>query len=153
MRAVDSTQLLKVLWAGPCSLVGLLLVALLRPFGARVHRSDGVLLAIWRTGDADCGSLAKRLPYRAITLGHVIVGVTWRDLRHSLAHELVHVRQYERWGLLFFPAYALSSLWQLLRGRRPYWDNAFEVQARRVAEGEVAAPRPGRRATPVHPPG
>jgi hypothetical protein len=41
------------------------------------------------------------------------------------------VRQYERWGLLFYPAYGLSSLWQLLRGRRPYWDNVFEVEARR----------------------
>lgn len=140
MRAGRPSRLLKVLWASPCSLVGLLLVALLRPFGARVHRSDGVLLCTWRTRDADCGRLSRTLPYRAITLGHVIVAVTWTDLRRSFAHELVHVRQYERWGPLFFPAYGLSSLWQLLRGRRPYWDNVFEVEARRRA-GDEPSPR------------
>jgi hypothetical protein len=46
------------------------------------------------------------------------------------AHEQAHVRQYERWGLFFFVAYPAASLWQLLRCRRPYLDNWFEVQAR-----------------------
>jgi hypothetical protein len=45
------------------------------------------------------------------------------------AHEQVHVRQYERWGPLFVPAYLLSSLVELLRGRRPYRDNWFEREA------------------------
>jgi hypothetical protein len=42
------------------------------------------------------------------------------------------VRQYERWGVVFFLAYPLSSLWQAARGRHYYWDNWFEVQARAV---------------------
>jgi hypothetical protein len=41
----------------------------------------------------------------------------------------VHVRQYERWGPAFLPAYLLSSLLQLLRGRNPYRENHFERQA------------------------
>ena len=45
------------------------------------------------------------------------------------AHEQVHVRQYERWGLFFVPAYLVSSLWQLLRGRHIYRDNCFEREA------------------------
>jgi hypothetical protein len=44
----------------------------------------------------------------------------------------VHVRQYERWGPLFVPAYLVSSLVLWLRGRDPYWDNPFEVEARRL---------------------
>jgi hypothetical protein len=43
-------------------------------------------------------------------------------------HEHVHVRQYERWGVLFIPAYVLSSLWQVLRGRSAYSANHFERQ-------------------------
>lgn len=120
----------KVLWAAPCSLFGLLVVALLLPLRARARIADGTLQATWREDDAACGALTKRLPYRAITLGHVIVAVTRGDLQRSLAHELVHVRQYERWGVLFFPAYAASSLWQWLRGGRAYWDNCFEIEAR-----------------------
>ena len=43
------------------------------------------------------------------------------------------MRQYERWGALFGPAYLLSSLVQLVRGRRPYLDNRFEREACAVA--------------------
>ena len=39
------------------------------------------------------------------------------------------MRQYERWGPFFLPAYLLSSLLQLLRGRHPYRENHFERQA------------------------
>jgi hypothetical protein len=39
------------------------------------------------------------------------------------------VRQYERWGAFFIPAYLLSSLVQLARGRDPYRENHFERQA------------------------
>lgn len=129
-------RLWRRLWAAPCSGIGLLLIGLLWPFGARVQRRDGLLLATWRADEdkGGRGALARRLPWRAITLGHVIVAVTADDLRRLEAHERVHVAQYERWGLLFFPAYALASLWQLLRGRRPYWDNVFEVEARRLGD-------------------
>ena len=41
----------------------------------------------------------------------------------------MHVRQYERWGIFFLPAYALSSLWQLAHGRDWYRDNRFELRA------------------------
>ena len=39
------------------------------------------------------------------------------------------MRQYERWGPFFIPAYLLSSLVQLLRRRDPYLDNRFEREA------------------------
>ena len=74
----------------------------------------------------------RRWPFAAITLGHVIVGTHAGELDRLRAHEQVHVRQCERWGPLFLPAYALAGVWQWLRGRDAYWDNPFEVEARRV---------------------
>jgi hypothetical protein len=121
----------RLLWAAPCSAVGLLAAGVVLLLGGRVQRVGGILEAAWRPTPQ--GRVARRLPFRAITLGHVVVAVSARDLDGCRAHELVHVRQYERWGVLFFPAYGLSSLWQTLCGRRPYWDNAFEVQARRLS--------------------
>ena len=44
-------------------------------------------------------------------------------------HEHVHIRQYERWGALFVPAYLAASAWQGLRGGAPYRDNVFEREA------------------------
>jgi hypothetical protein len=123
-------RLLKRLWAAPCSLVGLVFAMLALACGGRLRCHEGTLEA---TLDRH-GRLARRCPFRAIALGHVIVAITAHDLNRSRAHERVHVRQYERWGLLFFPAYAASSLWQWVRGRRPYWDNAFEVDARARSE-------------------
>jgi hypothetical protein len=79
------------------------------------------------------GRALSRLPapfsFSAITLGHVILGVDPRTLAAVRQHEQVHVRQYERWGIFFVPAYLLSSLFELLRGRRPYLDNRFEREA------------------------
>ena len=65
----------------------------------------------------------------AMALGHVVLAQTTNDLAHSYAHELVHVRQYERWGPLFVPAYVAAAAWQVTHGRHPYWDNPFEREA------------------------
>ena len=45
-------------------------------------------------------------------------------------HELVHVRQYERWGPLFVPAYVGAAIVARIRGGRAYADNPFEIAAR-----------------------
>ena len=76
--------------------------------------------------------------YRAITFGHVVLATETLD-DATLRHELAHVGQYERWGILFVPAYLMASLFQLLRGRHHYSDNPFEAAARR------SAPRPDSR--------
>jgi hypothetical protein len=78
--------------------------------------------------------------YRAMTLGHVVLCVDEIDAA-LLAHELVHVRQYERLGPLFIPAYGIASLAAALRGGDIYRDNAFEVEARRRADMGPAALR------------
>jgi len=113
-------------WASPNTLLGLLAGAAMLALGgkARVVRGvaefSGGLLASWVAG-------ASR--FNAITFGHVILGVSEAGLAAARSHEHVHVRQYEAWGPFFLFAYAGSSLWQLLRGRRVYRDNFFERQA------------------------
>lgn len=137
-------------WASPNSAIGLTLAALaLRP--RRLRLVDGVLeahgpLLRW---------LLARMPLAphgvaAMTLGHVVIGRDPRTLDATRSHERIHVAQYERWGALFLPAYVGSSLWALLRGGHPYFDNAFEREAlRRDAGAEAPAlpsPSPGTRA-------
>lgn len=73
--------------------------------------------------------------FSAITFGHVILGQSHEVLAVLRPHERVHVRQYERLGLLFFIAYPGSSLLALARGRCPYRDNRFEKQAFAEASG------------------
>lgn len=79
--------------------------------------------------------LLERAPVRpsAMTLGHTVLGRTPEMLDRAREHELVHVRQYERWGLLFVPAYLLASLGVWLQGKHAYYDNPFEREAYRIA--------------------
>jgi hypothetical protein len=119
----------RYLWAAPYSCIGLLLggLAVLLGGTARV-RSGALEVAGGRLG-ALCARMPQPFCFSAITLGHVILGVDHSALLQMRLHEQVHVRQYERWGPLYVPAYLLSSLVQLLRGRNPYRDNYFERQA------------------------
>jgi hypothetical protein len=77
--------------------------------------------------------LLKKLPNGQFTLamtwGHVILGQTDASLDVAREHEMVHVRQYERWGPFFGPSYVLCSLVLWLAGKDAYRDNPFEVQA------------------------
>ena len=65
----------------------------------------------------------------AMTLGHVILGRDPTCLAETREHEHVHIRQYERWGPFFLPAYLSASAWLWIRGKDPYLDNPFERQA------------------------
>ena len=69
----------------------------------------------------------------AMTLGHVVLGRDPLALDQTRTHERVHVRQCERWGPLFLPAYGLASLLAWHRGRGAYHGNRFEVEAYREA--------------------
>lgn len=126
------------LWAAPASLLGLALALPLLALGGRMVWRDGVIevSARDRRSNSRPGMRAQppRLPFDAITFGHVVLARS-AALHDALrAHERVHVRQYERWGALFLVAYPAESLLQWARGRRPYLDNRFEVSARQQAE-------------------
>ena len=119
----------RYVWAAPATLVGLVGAAFALAAGASARRVEGTL----EVGGGHVRGFVMRLPegcrFGAITLGHVIIGLDAEVLARARAHERVHVRQYERWGPLFFPLYAASSLWQLALGRDPYRDNRFEREA------------------------
>lgn len=116
------------LWAGPNTLIGLML-AMLALRGGRLTLAGGVLEA---AGGGVRGFL-RRFPVRgnvlALTLGHVVLASDEAAMAEFRNHELVHVRQYARWGPLFLPAYAAASLIALARRRDPYLENAFERDA------------------------
>jgi hypothetical protein len=117
------------LWTCPNSLLGVGCALLARTTGGELAIRDGVLEA-W--GGALAGIL-PRLPAAtgvvAITLGHVVLATSQTELEKTRAHERVHVRQYERWGPFFIPAYLAASGVALLQGRDPYHDNHFEREA------------------------
>lgn len=115
------------LWAAPWTLVGLLVGFANFATGGSARRQGRVI-------EFYGGALARllsHLPVRpsAMTLGHVILGRTADALDRSRGHELIHVRQYERWGPLFVPAYLSCSAVLWLRGRHFYLDNPFEREA------------------------
>jgi hypothetical protein len=122
------------LWAAPASLVGLLLAVPVLSGRGKARWHSGVLEV---SGGLPGRLLACRLPFSgpaaAITFGHVVLAQSSAALARTRRHERVHVAQYERWGGLFLLAYPLASLWAGLRGKHPYLDNVFEVEAR----GEV----------------
>lgn len=139
-------SLLDYLWASPGTFVGFALGALALPFGARWSRRQGVVEVALRP--AVTRAAPRLLPISAITFGHVVLGRSAAELERLRAHEHAHVAQYERWGALFLLAYPLASALQLLRGRRPYHDNAFEAEAREVAVTSRPVPVSGL-ATPL----
>ena len=122
--------LLRYLWAAPASLPGLVLAGLALATRGRAGIVDGVLEV---HGGAAEWVLRRCVPIRggaqAMTLGHVVVGRTPVCLETTRTHERVHVRQAERWGPFFLPAYLLASGWAFVRGRDPYLDNPFEREA------------------------
>jgi len=118
-----------IAWALPWTLFGLAIGVLGLATGGRARRIGKTVefwggLVAWYLRVFPLVSGAA-----AVTFGHAILGRSLADLQSSRDHELVHVRQYERWGPLFVPAYLFHwiRLWAL--GRDPYRDNPFERQA------------------------
>lgn len=120
---------LRLLWALPCSLIGLSLGALALALGGSARRVGHTLEIALAGQQRQAPRWACRLPFLAITFGHVIVGQSHEALAALRPHERVHVRQYEILGPCFLVAYPLSSLMAWLRGDCPYRGNRFEREA------------------------
>lgn len=132
---------LRYLWAAPATAAGLALAVPALALGARARVVRGAIEVAGGRLARGAFALPGRYRFGAITFGHVIIGRDESVLAACRDHEHVHVRQYERWGALFFPLYLGSSLVQLVRGRDPYLDNHFEREA-------FGRPRGGRRPRP-----
>ena len=118
------------LWSLPTTAIGLCIGMPALVSGGRMQWVDGVLeihggfvthfLSEWTLLEGGAS---------AMTLGHVVLGRDPACLNWSREHERVHVRQCERWGPLFLPAYGIASLVVKLRGGDAYRDNPFEREA------------------------
>jgi hypothetical protein len=131
--------LFKVVWALPNTALGVILLPIAMLFGVTIRRVAGVV-EVHGTGSA--WLLRNLVPLKggaaAITLGHVVYGRDEAGLARCRAHERAHMRQCERWGPFFIPAYLLASLVAFAQGGHAYRDNGFERQAR-AEEAEYPA--------------
>jgi hypothetical protein len=119
------------LWAFPTTAVGLCFFPL-----AKLGRNSGAAIV---DGVLELHSPAIAFLLRhctlleggasAITFGHVVLARDAQSHDLTRAHERVHVRQCERWGPLFIPAYLTASLVAWMRGGSAYRDNRFEKEA------------------------
>jgi hypothetical protein len=118
------------LWALPNTLLGLLVVLIACLTGGSAALVRGVVEV---QGGFATAFLRRGLPLigsgAAMTLGHVVLGQSADCLESTREHERIHVKQYERWGPFFLPAYGAASVYLWLRGRDPYRDNPFEKEA------------------------
>lgn len=122
-------RFLRVCWASPATALGLSIGLAGLLTGGRMRVRPPVIEFY---GGAVKWLLTgmNRWPFAiALTLGHTVLGQTDAALDISREHELVHMRQYERWGPLMVPVYLGSSLVLWLRGKDAYRDNPFERQA------------------------
>jgi len=138
-------SLSRYIWASPNSLIGLLFLpsVVFRRGGFQIV--DGVLEV---HGSLIARVLRHCIPIAggasAITFGHVVLGRDAEALSLTRAHERVHVRQYERWGPAFIPAYLVAAIWGFVTGAGVYHGNFFEREAllsERATRRAVAASR------------
>jgi hypothetical protein len=122
-------RVLSLVWAAPWSLVGLAVGGVDLIAGGRARRAGRIL----EFSGPVVRFVLARAPIvrgaRAATFGHTVLARTMEDAEDARNHEMVHVRQYERWGPFFGPAYVISTVVQWARGKDPYYDNYFEREA------------------------
>lgn len=116
------------LWALPTTAIGGLIALL--SFSKPYRIQAGAVLCVSGTW---FDLILRGLHVAAITVGGVIfTREKVSPFGTLIRHELVHFAQAKRWGPFFIPAYYGASLWVWLRGKHPYADNPFEVEASKL---------------------
>ena len=118
----------RYLWPLPLTAIGLFLALTVRITGGKWSFRAGVL----ETYGPAARLLLHCHPVKgviAMALGHVVIARDDGCMAQTNAHEREHVRQFERWGLLFPLIYSGESIYRWLRGEHPYSDNRFERAA------------------------
>jgi hypothetical protein len=124
-------QFLVYLWVAPITLWCLPFALLAKWTGGGYSIHSGVL-EIWG------GWVGRWLDHgvpllgavNAITVGHIVAGVSPQHLHNSRVHERVHVEQFEYWGCIFPLVYFIAGMRAQRRGGSFYWDNPYEIEAR-----------------------
>ena len=133
---------LRYIWPLPITLFGLILAGIVKASGGHCARHGNALEAssgaasrlLWLMNP--CGNI------EAITLGHVILARSTDTAARLRTHEHTHVRQYERWGVIFPFAYLASSAIAVIKGGDAYRDNVFEREAFAVQFAEAKNAKP-----------
>lgn len=127
------------LWASPLTAAGLLHGLVL---GARPRGIAGGAVELVAPRRGPLPWFFRSFHVSAYTWGSVIVfrDEALRADEELRRHEQAHVRQCWALGPLMIAAYPAASLWCVLRGRRAYRDNWFEVEARRLSAVSPRAP-------------
>jgi hypothetical protein len=127
-----TSTLLGILWALPLTLVGILLTVPVLFIYGRIYLVKEPTPALVVRGPVADYLLAHH-PFgvmSAMAIGHVVIADRRSLTKQILTHELAHVRQASRWGIVFPFAYIASSIWVALHGHDAYWNNIFEIAAR-----------------------
>ncbi len=117
------------LWPLPITVFGLMLADIIKASGGRCERVGNALEASNGAASSVLWLLNPWARIEAITLGHVIIARDSATAKRLRAHEHTHVRQYERWGVIFPIAYLVASATAVFKGGDAYRDNVFEVEA------------------------
>jgi hypothetical protein len=117
------------LWAWPITAAGRLAA---RWGGAAWLRDTGGARWYVASERGLCGRFFAHFGFAAFAWGATVIvaDASFLDSRPLVRHELEHVAQARRWGVLLPLAYVLAGCWAVLRGGQWYWDNYFERQAR-----------------------
>lgn len=133
---VDLRRIAALIWVAPVTLIG-------GAFAFIIWLSGGQIKKQGIAWEASNGAAFRLLtlcnPWQqiaAITFGHIIIARDADTADRLRTHEHVHVRQTERWGIFFLPAYLIASVVALLNGGDAYLDNVFEIEARRIAAND-----------------
>ncbi len=122
-------RLWRYLWPLPITLFGLILAGIVKASGGACQRYGNALEASNGAASRLLWLMNSRGNIEAITLGHVILARDPATAERLRIHEHTHVRQYERWGVIFPFAYLASSALAVVKGGDAYRDNVFEREA------------------------
>ena len=122
---MKSIKIFSILWSLPNTILGVILFFCLG--GWPVGFCHGVLW--WKARWGFWKWWSKK--YAGITFGHTILVASHIKLPVGIvvAHELIHVKQYEQWGACYLPAYLLASINAVCKGYSFYYGNVFEIEA------------------------
>jgi hypothetical protein len=132
MRAL--LTLLGILWALPLTLFGMLMALPVLCYHGEVRLVRAPTPALLFSGPG-ADYLLEHHPFGAMcamAIGHLVIAERRSLTARILTHELAHVRQAACWGILFPFVYFAASGWALLRGQDAYWNNVFEIAARKA---------------------
>ncbi len=111
--------LIALLLNTPYTLLGLISALATFPYSAKF--SNDPLCVIFKTNKCWWG-IGPYKYMRAATTGHVIL-LTQKTLENDLEHELIHVRQYQHYPLVYPVLYYMESV------KKGYRMNKFEDEA------------------------